>query len=564
MKKKKKKKKARLSPAERKLLQEQHRHARDIRNVFAAAGFSRVPDLCKKQITFKGTTSDIDDFFIYENLFVFVEYSLSSDVSSHLKKKYVLYQKINASPVEFINYCRAEVGGFPSTPKYSSSQCHVKVLYCVPADINTALREELEGIYFFDLVAQKYFLKLATNIHLSSRYEIFAFFGLNFKDIAEGSLAPSGVPSDPYDGSVLPESSSSFPSGFKVVSFYVDPEALLTRAYVLRNEGWRDAAGVYQRIISKKKIDNIREYLCTEHRVFVNNIVVTLPSSTKVLNSADQQISVDKLTKTSPARVQIPREFNSVGIVDGQHRIFSYHEGGKNEDQISILRKRQNLLATGIIYPEMLSKDEKVQFEAKLFLEINSTQTSAKSDLKQAIALLLTPFSEISIAKRVINYMNEHGPLAGKFVQYSFEKDKIKTTTIVSYGVRNVIKFSGTDSLFAVWSNADKEQVHCDAAIAELYVKYCAAQINFLLSALKDNLPTERWTTNKKIVGRALSTTVINGMIVCLRRIVEEGQDRSFETYKNALKNVEEFKFSKYKSSQYGSLGRDLFEKYFK
>lgn len=564
MKKKRKKKNLKLSPAERKLLREQKRHVREIRNIFTAAGFSRVSELCKKQITFKGTASDIDDFFVYENLFVFVECSLSSDISTHLKKKYVLYQKINSSPVEFITYCRAEVAGFPETPKYSPSQCHVKVLYCAPSDINASLREELEGIYFFDLVAQKYFSKLAANIHLSSRYEIFAFFGLNYKDVAEGSLAPSGVPSDPYDGSVLPESSSSFPAGFKVVSFYVDPEALLTRAYVLRNEGWRDVAGVYQRIISKKKIDNIREYLCTEHRVFVNNIVVTLPSSTKVLNPTDQQISLDKLTKTSPARIQIPREFNSVGIVDGQHRIFSYHEGGKKEDQVSILRKRQNLLATGIIYPEKLSKDAKVQFEAKLFLEINSTQTSAKSDLKQAIALLLTPFSEISIAKRVVNYMNEHGPLAGKFVQYSFEKDKIKTTTIVSYGVRNVIKFSGADSLFAVWTNADKEKVHRDAGIAELYVKYCAAQINFLLSALKDNLSAERWTTNKKIPGRALSTTLINGMIVCLRRIVEEGHDRSFESYKIALKDVKDFKFSKYKSSQYGSLGRDLFDKYFK
>jgi hypothetical protein len=53
-------------------------------------------------------------------------------------------------------------------------------------------------------------------------------------------------------------------------------------------------------------------------------------------------------------------------------------------------------------------------------------------------------------------------------------------------------------------------------------------------------------------------------MIVCLRRIVEEKKDRSLESYKADLKNVKEFKFGKYKSSQYGSLGRDLFDKYFK
>jgi hypothetical protein len=114
------------------------------------------------------------------------------------------------------------------------------------------------------------------------------------------------------------------------------------------------------------------------------------------------------------------------------------------------------------------------------------------------IALLLTPFSEISIAKRVINHMNEHGPLEGEFERYSFEKEKIKTTSIVSYGVRNVVKFQGSDSLYSVWTNADKEKAKSDAAVADLYVKYCAAQINFILSALRHNLPPERWTTNKK------------------------------------------------------------------
>ena len=65
------------------------------------------------------------------------------------------------------------------------------------------------------------------------------------------------------------------------------------------------------------------------------------------------------------------------------------------------------------------------------------------------------------------------------------------------------------------------------------------------------------------VVGRALTTTVINGMIVCLRRIIEERKERSFESYRSQLGGVKEFKFERYKSSQYGSLGRDLYDKYF-
>ena len=114
-------------------------HPREIRGIFRTAGFSRVAELSKKQFTFKGTTSDIDDFFVYENLFVFVECSLTTDISTHLKRKYVLYQKINSSPVDFISYGQKELDGFPKPSKYSPDQCIVKVLYCVPADIRSSL-----------------------------------------------------------------------------------------------------------------------------------------------------------------------------------------------------------------------------------------------------------------------------------------------------------------------------------------------------------------------------------------------------------------------------------------
>jgi DGQHR domain-containing protein len=360
--------------------------------------------LASREITFKSSKSDVDDLFVYENIFVFVEYTITSEITKHLKKKYVLYQKILNDQKGFLIDCASKIDGFPKDAKYTGDQQFIKILYCVPSDIKQSLREELDGVYFFDLVVQNYFKKIASTIRHSARHELFAFFGLKYKDVGDGLLAPGGAPSDPYEGSVLPESSSSFPAGYKVVSFYIDPAALLPRAYVLRTEGWRDAGAVYQRLISKKKIDSIREYLRHEGRVFVNNIVVTLPSSTKLLDDNGDTVAPSKLTKTSPVWVQIPREFNSVGIVDGQHRVLSYHEGGKYEDRIAILRKKQNLLATGIIYPASAGDDAKARFEAKLFLEINSTQAGAKSDLKQAIALLLTPTSEISLAKRVVNY----------------------------------------------------------------------------------------------------------------------------------------------------------------
>src|SRR5262249_9033572 len=158
---------------------------------------------------------------------------------------------------------------------------------------------------------------------------------------------------------------------------------LLERCYVLRKDGWVEGGGLYQRMISKAKIRSIRKYLLAEKRVFINNIIVTLPSGTQITDVSGKTLDAGKINKTEPANIQLPYEFNSVGLIDGQHRVFSYYEGGDNEAEISILRNQQNLLVTGIIYPPGLSDSDRVKFEATIFLEINATQTNAKSDLKQ-------------------------------------------------------------------------------------------------------------------------------------------------------------------------------------
>lgn len=64
-----------------------------------------------------------------------------------------------------------------------------------------------------------------------------------------------------------------------------------------------------------------------------------------------------------------------------------------------------------------ISDRDKVKFEAALFLEINSNQAKAKSDLKQSIGLILTPYTVESIARAVVNKLNADGPLQGFFEQ---------------------------------------------------------------------------------------------------------------------------------------------------
>jgi hypothetical protein len=170
-------------------------------------------------------------------------------------------------------------------------------------------------------------------------------------------------------------------------------------------------------------------------------------------------LDLSRVVKTDTVKIRFPAEYNSIGLVDGQHRVYSYYEGGANEDKIRKLRIQQNLLATGIIYPISATASEKTKFEAKLFLEINANQTNAKSDVKQTIGLLLNPYSPESIAKDVVNRLNDQGPLSDQFERYFYEKGKLKTTSVVRYGIRHVVKPTGDDSLYETWPNRRKSRL---------------------------------------------------------------------------------------------------------
>lgn len=563
-----KKRSSRLTPEQKRARKIQRDHRKEIRAVFTTVGFTRISSASDREIIFRETKSDFDDLFIFENVIALVEYTTAqeSDVSAHLKHKKVFFDKILGHPktfVEFLNGNNAEFRRQRNTD-YTDSQMKTVIVYCSRNTIKKSLKQEVPGLTYLDFRIAKYFKAVTSAIKQSARYEFFCFLGLSSRDVGQNVISPTTAEHKEYAGSILPEEASHFRKGYKVASFYVDPEALLSRCYVLRQDRWEEPSNLYQRMILKSKIEAIRKYLLEDKRVFINNIIVTLPSSTELFDSRGRPIDPSSINKTSPVNIRLPSEYNSIGLVDGQHRVYSYYEGGPNEDKIRKLRIQQNLLATGIIYPTSISSNERTKFEAKLFLEINANQTNAKSEVKQAIGLLLNPYSPESIAKDVVNRLNDSGPLFGQFERYFFEKGKLKTTSVVSYGIRHVAKLGGEDSLFKTWPNRNKARLErqSDIDLREKYVEYCVQQINVLMGAVRSVLPKAKWTSNKK-VGGLLTTTNINGFIVCLRKIIERGHVHKFEYYRRKLVELQKFKFEEYHSSQYGRMGEELYKTYF-
>lgn len=104
------KKNKKLSTEEKKKRADEQAFKRQVRSIFSKSGFTRVPEVSDKEFTFKGTTSDFDDAFVYENLIVLGEYTLSNAAGTgqHFKNKVHLYKKINDKPKQFLNFYREQ------------------------------------------------------------------------------------------------------------------------------------------------------------------------------------------------------------------------------------------------------------------------------------------------------------------------------------------------------------------------------------------------------------------------------------------------------------------------
>ena len=469
--KKKKSKRRKLTPFEK----EQNVQIREIRNLMKNIGFKRMPRIDGTEFVFKGRTSELDDIFYYENVIILSEYTLKKDVGIHLINKKITYDNINEKPSDFIKFLvdHEKFKSFKNTfeeqvkSKYTYNQLQIRILYISKNSISKEHKDQVKNIRYFDYPIVKYFESISKVIKLSTKHEFFDFLEVDFSKVGENIMDSSLASSDEFFGHILPEEHSSFKEGYKLVSFYIDANSLLRRSYVLRRDGWRNTAniGLYQRMFVAKKIRSMRKYLHEEKRVFINNIIVTLPiNKIKLLDKHEAELVIREdgnfgntdETKVQPAIIKITNEPNIVGIIDGQHRAYAYHEGDDAyEASISKLRGIQNLLVTGILYPKNEPDPKRLKFEAKLFLEINSNQTGAGSQLKQEIEFVMNPFSTISVSKHIINKLNESGPLATLFEEYWFEKSKIKTASIISFGLtKPLVKYEESDSLFKIWDTS--------------------------------------------------------------------------------------------------------------
>lgn len=569
-------------------------HIKDIRTTMENIGFHRISGIDGNNFVYKSRESELDDIFVFENLIILTEYTSGQDVSTHLLKKKAFYDLVNNSHRDFIEFAIEEpkLKAFGEYYKdelknrYQIGQIRIRIIYCSIKNIDTQLKEVLKdnkSVYFYDYNIVLYFKLLSATIKRSARYELFHFLKVKASEIGNSVSDLPG--SDKYKGNILPVEKSTFKEGHNIISFYIDAASLIRRAYVLRQESWRedDAGGFYQRMVIGKKISNMRKYLANEKRVFINNIIATLSvDSAQLLDRDGKVVKVsdrgffegnESHDQIMPAQVQIEDRPNIIGIIDGQHRVYAYHEGTDvYEERIAELRVQQHLLVTAVLFPQTVSVGARRKFEATLFREINNNQTNISSQLKQDIDVMISPFSSTSICKSIISKLNESGPLSDLISVHSYDKGKLKTASIVSYGLIPLVKYddsSKSDSLYRLWPNPDKNKLNKDCEefeLKKLYVDFCAEKIRDILIALKRIVPKESWQVyDPKQKQGCLSVTFINGFLNVIRcQIKDTGTLLSSEEYYQKLKDIKIDKLKDYKSSQYNKMGNTIYAEYIK
>ncbi|MBU4117618.1 MAG: DGQHR domain-containing protein, partial [Proteobacteria bacterium] len=541
--KKTKRKKIKLTEQEK----EQRCQEREVRTVMTNIGFKRIPNIGGKEFVYKSRTSEMDDIFYYKNVILILEYTVGQP-GEHLLKKNYLYEKINENQNEFIDFLLNEdklksfkdVYSVNIGNKFSKNQLQIKIVYCSKKSISQEHKDLVGNVAYFDYHIVKYFESLSRVIKRSSRYEFLDFLGISFDKVGDNVSLSSQSSRHAYSGHILPEEHSSFKEGYKIISFYIDANSLLKRAYVLRQNGWRkkENIGHYQRMFIQSKIKGMRKYLHEKNRVFINNIIATLSiDKIELYNDKNEKLTIDNHgniknssnTKVTPTKIEIIDETNIIGIIDGQHRTYAYHEGDDiYEESISRYRGIQNLLVTGILFPKNENEEKRLKFEANLFMEINANQAGASSKLKQDIELMLNPFSTTTIAKRVLEKLNTSGPLSNLLEEYWYEKGKLKTSSIVSYGLKPLLKLDdekSKDSIYVIWNNINKSKIknrdNDEFSLLSDYVDFATEKIRDLLIAFKHNLGSEKWVIDRNNSNSILTVTTVNGILNTLRKLIE-------------------------------------------
>lgn len=541
-----------------------------IRNIFTTAGFQYIPTN-DHEIKIGRRTGEIDSLFIYENIWILCEDTVkTTNIRDHIRTKDQIFGEIFGNLDDFKKIL---LELFPEKSdifsKYDTARIKPFAFYISKYEIPL----ENDDISLFDNLTfiqpqtLDYFNWIAKSIRLSARFEIFRFLNLSNRDI--GLVSSASTSTEIVANIIYPKEITGMKNNVHVVSFMMSAEDLLNTCYVMRKDNWEQSIWLYQRLIDPNKIKNVRSFIEKNGETFYNNIIVALPDNVKFLDASDNYIELDKISDfEANCKLIMPKEDNSICVIDGQHRIFAHYESGldnKQEREISRLRKQLHLLVTGLVFPKDMSKEKRIQIQSKIFLDINSNAKPVDANVLLRINRIMCPIESESLAQLVVEKLNKQEPFKNSLQISTFGQGKIKTASIVRFALRYLVTVTpadGKQSLYNYWDGDKKKITDLDDDAINEYTDFCVGVLRKYFCAVKKNLSSDWDDPNSKL----MTVVSINGFIIALTRQLPYNGIKDFEFYDKSL-NGWSYDFSKdgfpFTSSQYRKFSNVILKEVF-
>lgn len=207
------------------------------------------------------------------------------------------------------------------------------------------------GIAYFNDSTIEYYNELAKHLGSCSRYQLLGNLFAN----QEIKNMDNRVPA--IQGKM---------GGYTYYSFSIEPERLLKIGYVLhRSEANQNMMPTYQRIIKKKRLQDVRSFI-NAGGYFPNSIIISIDTNGRGLSFDQSAMKIDG-TISKIGILHIPKRYRSAYIIDGQHRLYGYSD---------------SKYASSNTIPVVAFVDLDRTEQIKLFMDINENQKAVPKSLR--------------------------------------------------------------------------------------------------------------------------------------------------------------------------------------
>lgn len=337
----------------------------------------------------------------------------------------------------------------------------VKLFCCPSVEIDAEEHDNYrkKGVLILDKDVQEYFEAVLARIdkHFLLN-EFMHYVGLRKTDFTARGTSKLKQPgqTSPYEANRLELTKDKINMYF--LSMQVDD--IIDFVTVLRISQKYDRRG-FQRMVKPARLTSINRKYLSANETFPNSIIMALDPAIYTIEDAFY-----KQTK-SGNELRLFDEYNSLILIDGQHRFFSFVKGGKTD---------RRFLAT-LIFFKGDDLNSKYELMDKMFYNINKTQERIDPNLSFILKARIDPESEDAFWYPVFRKLDQRGFFAKRF---SFKETVMRGQSEKS--IISVVKYGGVLALNKRTKRGDIEV----NGLTSIYPTGRDSQIDFAFNLLKN------------------------------------------------------------------------------